>query len=210
MALAWTAQAAGPDAAARLGAGLDPRWDQVLPLLVGDGARRQSIVTTSVGRLFDAVAALLGLRARVTYEGQAAIELEALARSVSRESAQAYPSEIAEAASPHDVDVLDPSPLVAAVLTELDRGTDRAVIAAGFHEGLGRATAALAARLARRHDLDTIALSGGVFQNVRFSDIVEDALVAEGLTVLTHESLPPNDGGISVGQAAIAALGRRH
>jgi len=83
------------------------------------------------------------------------------------------------------------------------------VIAAGFHEGLGQATASLGARLSRRHGLDTVALSGGVFQNVRFSDIVEDALVAEGLTVLVHESVPPNDGGISVGQAAIAALGTR-
>jgi hydrogenase maturation protein HypF len=105
--------------------------------------------------------------------------------------------------------VLDPSPLVAAVLREVEEGADRAAVAAGFHEGLGRATAALGARLARRHGLDTVALSGGVFQNVRFSDIVEDALVAEGLTVLVHESLPPNDGGISVGQAAIAAVGTR-
>ena len=113
------------------------------------------------------------------------------------------------APSPGDLDVLDPSPLVATVLSEVERGTDRSVIAAGFHEGLGRATAALGARLARRHGLDTVALSGGVFQNVRFSDIVEDALAAEGLTVLVHESVPPNDGGISVGQAAIAALGTR-
>ena len=209
MALAWTAQAVGPDAAARLGAGLDPRWEQVLALAVGDGGQRHSTVTTSVGRLFDAVAAVLGLRARVTYEGQAAIELEALARSVSRASARAYPSEIVEAASPYGLDVLDPSPLIATVLKEVEQGTDRAVIAAGFHEGLGRATATLAARLSRRHGLDTVALSGGVFQNVRFSDVVEDALIAEGLTVLTHESLPPNDGGISVGQAAIAALGTR-
>jgi hydrogenase maturation protein HypF len=64
-------------------------------------------------------------------------------------------------------------------------------------------------KLARRHGLDTVALSGGVFQNVRFSDIVEDALVAQGLTVLVHHIVPPNDGGISVGQAAIAAVGSR-
>jgi hydrogenase maturation protein HypF len=95
------------------------------------------------------------------------------------------------------------------VLSEVERGTDRSEIAAGFHEGLGRATAALGARLARRHGLDTVALSGGVFQNARFSDTVEDALAADGLTVLVHESVPPNDGGISVGQAAIAALGTR-
>ena len=209
MALAWTARAAGADAAARLGAALDPRWSQVLPLAVADSERRHSILTTSVGRLFDAVAALVGLRSQVTYEGQAAIELEVLARSVPRTSAPQYPTEIVEAASPEGFDVLDPSPLIATVLTEVERGTDRSVIAAGFHEGLGRATAALGARLARRHGLDTVALSGGVFQNVRFSDIVEDALAAEGLTVLVHESVPPNDGGISVGQAAIAALGTR-
>jgi hydrogenase maturation protein HypF len=207
MALAWTARAAGADAAARLGTALDPRWSQVLPLAVADSERRHSILTTSVGRLFDAVAALVGLRSQVTYEGQAAIELEVLARSVPRTSAPEYPTEIVEAASPEGFVVLDPSPLIATVLTEVERGTDRSVIAAGFHEGLGRATAALGARLARRHGLDTVALSGGVFQNVRFSDIVEDALASEGLTVLVHESVPPNDGGISVGQAAIAALG---
>ncbi|MGO9151229.1 MAG: carbamoyltransferase HypF [Acidimicrobiales bacterium] len=209
MALAWTVRAAGADAAARLGAALDPRWSQVLPLAVADSERRHSILTTSVGRLFDAVAVLVGLRSQVTYEGQAAIELEVLARSVPRTSAPEYPTEIVEAASPEGFDVLDPSPLIATVLTEVERGTDRSVIAAGFHEGLGRATAALGARLARRHGLDTVALSGGVFQNVRFSDIVEDALATEGLTVLVHESVPPNDGGISVGQAAIAALGTR-
>ena len=209
MALAWAAQALGADGAARLGAGLDPRWNQLLPLAISEGGQRRSIVTTSVGRLFDAVAALMGLRSRVTYEGQAAIELEALARVVPRASARAYRTEIAEAASPCGLDVLDPSPMIATVLAELERGTDASEIAAGFHEGLGRATAALGARLARRHGLDTVALSGGVFQNLRLSDIVEDALVAEGLTVLVHESLPPNDGGISVGQAAIAALGSR-
>ena len=209
MALSWTACSLGIDAAARLGARLDPRWSQILPLAVGDGERYGSILTSSAGRLFDAVAALVGLRSRVTYEGQAAIELEALARSVPRASAPNYPTEILEAAGPDGLDVLDPSPLIATVLRETQEGTDRSEIAAGFHEGLGRATAALAARLARRHGLDTVALSGGVFQNVRFSNIVEDALTADGLSVLVHESVPPNDGGISIGQAAIAALGTR-
>jgi len=208
MALAWTALAAGPDAAARLGETLDPRWPQVLAL-TAEGAKRASVLTTSAGRLFDAVAALVGLRSRVTYEGQAAIELEMLARGVPRESAPGYSADIVQGASPDSLDLLDPSPLIATVLDELGRGADRSVIAAGFHEGLGRATAALGARLARRHDLDTVALSGGVFQNVRFSDIVEDALAAEGLTVLVHESVPPNDGGISIGQAAIAGLASR-
>jgi hydrogenase maturation protein HypF len=209
MAVAWAALAAGIDAADRLGATLDPRWAQILPLAVNTENASRSVLTTSAGRLFDAVAAILGLRSHVTYEGQAAIELEVIARSVPRDSAPKYAVDVVEAASPDGLATLDPSPLVATVMTELERGTDRAVIAAGFHEGLGHATAALAARLARGHGLDTVALSGGVFQNVRFSDIVEDTLTAEGLHVLVHESVPPNDGGISVGQAAIASLGRR-
>lgn len=209
MALAWTALAAGPDAASRLGPALDPRWSDVLGLVLASGTANRAGLTTSAGRLFDAVAALLGLRSRITYEGQAAIELEMLATKVPQDRAPRYPAEIIDATSPDGLDVLDPAPLVAAVLSEIDRGTDRAEIAAGFHEGLGRATATLGARLARRHGLDTVALSGGVFQNSRLSNIVEDALTAEGLTVLVHELVPPNDGGISIGQAAVAALGTR-
>ena len=208
MALTWTAAALGTEAAARLGESLDPRWSQVLGLAVGDGQSRSPVLTSSAGRLFDAVAALLGLRKKVTYEGQAAIELEMLARAVPSSAAPRYPADIVESARLGDPAVLDPSPLVAAVLEDIERGRDPRVIAAGFHEGLGKATASLGARLAREHGLDTVALSGGVFQNVRFSDTVEDALTAEGLTVLVHEKVPPNDGGISVGQAAIAALGQ--
>jgi hydrogenase maturation protein HypF len=207
MALTWTAAALGADAAAKLGETLDPRWSQVLGLVLEAGEMRRSLVTSSAGRLFDAVAALLGLRRKVTYEGQAAIELEMLARAVPRHAAPRYPAAIVESGDPASPVVLDPSPLVAAVVEDIERGADPSLIAAGFHEGLGQATASLGSMLARCHGLDTVALSGGVFQNVRFSDIVEDALEAEGLTVLVHESVPPNDGAISLGQAAIAALG---
>ncbi len=207
MAVVWTALAAGEEAAARLGATLDPRWSNVIALAFPPAERPAPLRTSSAGRLFDAVAVLVGCRPRITYEGQAAIELEMLARSVSRSEAPRYSARLIDATSRADIAVLDPGPLVATVLREIERGADRAVIAAGFHEGLGRATAALAARLARERGLDTVALSGGVFQNARLSDIVEDALVSEGLTVLVHKSVPPNDGGISVGQAAIAALG---
>ncbi len=79
-------------------------------------------------------------------------------------------------------------------------------MAAGFHEGLGLGAANLASELASRHGLDTVVLSGGVFQNVRLSQVVVDHLGARGLEVLTHRAIPPNDGGISVGQAAVAAL----
>jgi hydrogenase maturation protein HypF len=207
MAVVWTALAAGEDAAAQLGATLDHRWSNVISLAFPPDPHHAPVVTSSAGRLFDAVAVLLGCRPRISYEGQAAVELEMLARSVPRSEAPRYPAQSIDGAGPDGITVLDPAPLVATVLQEVERGTDRAVIAAGFHEGLGRATADLGARLARERGLDTVALSGGVFQNVRLSDIVEDALVAEGLTVLVHEAVPPNDGGISVGQAAIAALG---
>jgi hydrogenase maturation protein HypF len=209
MAVSWVALALGEQAAAEVGESLDPRFEQVLALVLGAGSELSPISTTSAGRLFDAVAALLGVRRRVTYEGQAAIGLEMLARTVSRESAPRYPLDIVEGTSDYPA-MLDPSRLLAAVLGELKKGTDRAVIAAGFHEGLGRATAELSAGLARRYGLETVALSGGVFQNARFSDIVEDALTSEGLEVLVHNLVPPNDGGISIGQAAIAALAEQH
>ncbi|MGH9074372.1 MAG: carbamoyltransferase HypF, partial [Acidimicrobiales bacterium] len=202
MALAWALSAAGPEAAAELGPALDGRWAAVLALLDAG----QVLSTTSAGRLFDAVSALLGVRTRVTYEGQAAIELEALAGPVPMAGAPSYPVEITGGPG---VLVLDPAPLVATVIEERRRGADPAVVAAGFHRGLGRGAAGLAARLASDHGLDTVALSGGVFQNARLTAVVEDALSALGLRVLVHRSVPPNDGGISVGQAAVAALGDR-
>ena len=209
MAVSWALAAVGPDEATRIAAGLDPRWHNVLALATVAGSGGGAVLTTSAGRLFDAVAALLGVRLHTSYEGQAAIELEMMARRVPQSQAPRYPVEVLGAGSGAALEVLDPGPLVATVLAEIERGTEPPVVAAGFHEGLGRATAELAARLARRRGLDTVALSGGVFQNVRLSNIVEDALLAEGLEVLVHESIPPNDGGISIGQAAIAALGTR-
>ena len=156
-----------------------------------------------MGRLFDAVAALAGVRGRISYEGQAAIELEALARMVTRCPAAAYPVDIGW------VDgglLLDPVVTINAVLRDVDRGEPAPVVAARFHEAIGRSTVAAAVELARRHGLDTVAVSGGVFQNALLSEIVETGLRREDLAVLVHGEVPPNDGGISVGQAAIAAL----
>ena len=183
-------------------AGLDP--DRALPTIdatrlaavLALAARSDVVTTTSAGRLFDAVAVLLGGRPRVTYEAQAAIELEALARSAPRSAAPTY-----------EVDAgreLDPSPLIAAIARDAARGVDRALLAAGFHESFGRATVALAARVAADYDIDTVVLTGGVFQNALLAEIVESGLTAAGVRVLLHAAVPPNDGGISVGQAAIA------
>ncbi len=180
-------------------AGVDPPFeDERLAAVRHLVDRGHGPVTTSMGRLFDALAALLGLRPTVSYEAQAAIELEAAARTVPRSEAAAYPVEVGDG-------VLDPVPLVTAVLADRGKGTPVPVIAAGIHEAVGRAAAVLGAAAAEEHGLATVALTGGVFQNVRLSEVVEEALAGAGLRVLTHRLVPANDGGISIGQAAVAA-----
>jgi hydrogenase maturation protein HypF len=200
MGAMWSVIATSRDEAGHraLRGGLD---EATVAAVLDLGERSTSPVTTSAGRLFDAVAALLGGRQRVSYEAQAAIELEALARTVDRQDAPRYDGCIVTSD-----DVLDPSPLIAALLADLDSGVDRALIAAGFHEAFGRATVALASTIADQHDLNTIALTGGVFQNARLTDVVESGLRTNGFDVLVHSLIPPNDGGISIGQAAIAAF----
>ncbi|MDQ2826065.1 MAG: carbamoyltransferase HypF, partial [Actinomycetota bacterium] len=95
--------------------------------------------------------------------------------------------------------------LLAKLVADRDAGVAPAVISAGFHAGLGRGVARAAAQVASDEGLDTVALSGGVFQNSRLTDVVVQELRAVGLDVLVHARVPPNDGGISVGQAAVAA-----
>jgi hydrogenase maturation protein HypF len=198
MALSWAHAAMGPEAAERYGRGADERWAAVLAMVERPG----TILTSSAGRLFDAVAALCGLRERVTYEAQAAIQLEAACAAVPVGEGQGWDVDVGQAGG---LTVLDPSALVARVVAERDRQTPVPEIAAGFHDGLGRAVADTAVRLARGAGLDTVALSGGVFQNARLTEVVSGRLLAAGLSALVHEHLPPNDGGVSVGQAAIAA-----
>ena len=151
----------------------------------------RSHVTTSAGRLLDAVAALCGLRARVTYEGQAAIELEAACD----------PAE----AGAYAWDGLDPRPAVARAAAELAADVPVGVVAARFHAGLAAAVAAACLAAAAEAGLDLAVLSGGVFQNRLLLVAVADRLEDAGLRVLVPERLPPNDGGISYGQAAVAA-----
>jgi hydrogenase maturation protein HypF len=141
-----------------------------------------------MGRLFDAVAALCGLRDEVTYEGQAAIELEAVADPAER-GAYELPA------------TLDARPTVLEVAADVARGVDAAVVSARFHNAVAAATAAACAGLGE----ETVVLSGGVFQNRRLLSTTASALEARGLRVLVPEKLPPNDGGVSFGQAAVAA-----
>lgn len=197
MAVAWVQQALGDDVAAAEGARLDARASSLLRVTTAASTPR----TSSVGRLFDAVAALLGLGTRVTYEGQAAIALEALAARVPDGQAPSLPLELSTADA---TALLDARPLIAAIVTGRDAGAPPPLLAAGFHRSLAAASAELAARLASARGLGTVALSGGVFQNRRLSTLLAADLESRGIEVLVHRLVPPNDGGISFGQAAVA------
>jgi hydrogenase maturation protein HypF len=154
--------------------------------------------TTSCGRLFDAVAALIGLRAEVSYEGQAAMELEALAEEGSDEPYRFDSREDTEL-------VLDPAPVFRALIADLRAGVGAGTMSARFHDGLAAALVAACRRLGAAHGLRTVALSGGVFQNVRLLTPAVEGLAAAGFEVLLHHRVPPNDGGLALGQVAVAA-----
>jgi hydrogenase maturation protein HypF len=156
-------------------------------------------VTTSVGRLFDAVSALCGVRARVNYEGQAAIELQAACDLRER---GAYPLPLVAGDSGLRLDARE---TVRAVVADLRRGAPVAVVAARFHNGLADATAAAVIEIAHRRGTATAVLSGGSFQNRLLLERTRAALLGAGLRTLVPERLPPGDGGISYGQAAVAA-----
>jgi hydrogenase maturation protein HypF len=155
-------------------------------------------VTTSAGRLFDGVAALLGLHQRANFEGQAAMALEFAADPNERGS---YPLPLLTTEEDSQGWVLDWGPLVTAVIDDLQKGTDRGIIAARFHNGLVSAAAEVAA--ARGEEL--VALSGGCFQNRFLTEHLVSKLGEKGHRVLLHRQVPPNDGGISLGQVAVAA-----
>ena len=153
--------------------------------------------TTSMGRLFDTAAALLGFTREVTFEGQAAMWLERLASSVP--AADAYPFQFAD----HELDF---QPLLACIIRDRLRGRDASEIARAFQRGIaeGLRDALVVLRLARK--TDTVVLSGGVFQNELLLNDLKCLLEPEGLEIWTNHAVPPNDGGISLGQAAIAAF----
>jgi hydrogenase maturation protein HypF len=170
-------------------------WDTVVAM----GRRGVgSPLTSSVGRLFDAVAALLGVRDRVNYEGQAAIELEQRADAHER---RAYPVRLDDG-SPFTVPGAD---LVAAVVADLRAGVGVPSIAGRFHNTVAGIVVAGAVRLRETTGVTTVALSGGVFQNLLLLERAVAGLEAEDFGVLVHHRVPPNDGGISLGQAAVAA-----
>jgi len=163
----------------------------------------QAPLSSSCGRLFDAVAAATGLCFDAqSFEGQAATLLEAQATPALLREHPPYPFELD--LSP-ELAQIDPLALWPTLLDDLARGTPAAIISARFHRGLADAWATLCITKAAQHRLNTIALSGGVCQNPLLSGQIVRRLRAAGLTVLQHRQLPANDGGLSYGQALIAA-----
>jgi hydrogenase maturation protein HypF len=154
--------------------------------------------TTSVGRLFDAAAALLGFVRESTFEGQAAIWLEQLARDSS--NLDAYPF-------PLTADGLDFRPLLDAVVRDRLRGRAISEVARAFQHGVAEGTAEVVVRLCQSRAIDTVVLSGGVFQNELLLEDLRSLFEPRHLEIWTNHAVPPNDGGISLGQAALAAFG---
>ncbi|MGI8586618.1 MAG: carbamoyltransferase HypF [Chloroflexia bacterium] len=152
---------------------------------------------SSLGRLFDAVAALLGVRDEVLYEGQAAIELEAMAEPSDR----AYPFAVVEG-NPATLDV---APLIRAIVEELRRGTALPEIAGRFHRTVAEMLSVVCGRAREETGLGRVALSGGVFQNRLLLEQLMTRLEETGFQVYLNRQVPPNDGGLSLGQAAVAA-----
>jgi hydrogenase maturation protein HypF len=167
------------------------RWTPILRMV---HAGLNAPPTSSAGRLFDAAAALCGLRDRVTYEGQAAAELE---QAADPHTAWGYPCSVKDGE-------LDGLELIAALAEDLAGGRPLPEAAAAFHNGFAAALVGAAGRACRLHRVATVALSGGTWQNALLLQRVRDALAAAGLEVLIHRRVPSNDGGISLGQAVVA------
>ncbi len=156
--------------------------------------------TSSLGRLFDAVAALLGLRGAVLYEGQAAIELEQLAHSY-QGKLESYPFSLG-GQTPAALDV---TPLIRAIVSDMQHDIPPARIAARFHCSIAELLATACGAAREQSGLNTVALSGGVFQNRLLLEQLITRLNTMAFQVFINRRVPPNDGGISLGQAAIAA-----
>jgi hydrogenase maturation protein HypF len=153
---------------------------------------------SSMGRLFDAVASLLDVRHRIDYEGQAAIELEALAESVGDAPGPSLPLTV------RPDGVIDPATMVQTLASALRAGTPPALLAASFHRAVADAVADVVEQVAGGVRL--AGLTGGVFQNVLLLRQCRERLQRNGFDVLTHHTVPPNDGGLALGQAAISML----
>jgi hydrogenase maturation protein HypF len=199
MTAAWLRAAFGPDPPlpGALAGVVSPRdWEAIGRI---GRATELAPLTSSIGRLFDAVGVLCGAPAQVSYEGQAAVELEARAWT------PGIPAQRGGYRWDCDGSLLDPRAAVSELASDLERGVPAAVVSARFHLGVAAATVDAVTAIASARGLETAVLSGGVFQNRLLLERTAAGLTDAGLRVLVPQRLPPNDGGISFGQAAIAA-----
>jgi hydrogenase maturation protein HypF len=189
-------------------------WEDLHPVAAFTQAERSTLqqmldrrfhapVTSSAGRLFDGVSALLGIRQRNTFEGQAAMELE---WSAAPALCEPYPLDVMSrepgTGAQAETLIIDWEPLVRGIIADVRQGIARGVIAGRFH----RTMAAAICEVARRLGLERVALSGGCFQNALLSRWTAGMLSDAGFRVYVHQRIPPNDGGIAVGQIAAAAF----
>jgi hydrogenase maturation protein HypF len=191
--LAYLMDALGPEAPIE---GVPEGRKRVVRRMIAMGVN--TVPTSSCGRLFDAVAAIIGLRREVNFEAQAAIELESIAEEGVTER---YPFEI----SPGDCLELDFRPAIASIAREAAADHPWEAISAKFHNTLGEAIVEVSRRIRSDTGLQRVCLSGGTFQNMRLLTLAVTGLRGAGFEVFLHREVPCNDGGIALGQAAIAA-----
>jgi hydrogenase maturation protein HypF len=170
------------------------RYDKAMELV---RKKVRTFPTTSMGRLFDTAAALAGFTREISFEGQAAMWLEHLARGA--RAAEPYPF-------PFTNGQLDFRPLLHGMARDRLRGREPKEIARAFHMGVAVGLRDALREICRTHDLDTVVLSGGVFQNELLLEDLKELFEREPVQVWTNHAVPPNDGGISLGQAAMAAF----
>lgn len=191
-----------PGAAGLLGT-LDEQTRSVTATMIERGIN--SPRTSSMGRLFDAAAAILGICGKATYEGEPAIELEAAAwRALDGKPVRLDGNHTGVFTSADDPPILDPQPLIEALLNGIVAGVPADRLALGFHIAITHATTHIACEICDREGLDTVALSGGVFMNRLLLQLLTHELKDAGLAVLVPHAVPANDGCIAYGQAAIA------
>ena len=187
----------------RLLGSLDEQTRSVTATMIERGIN--SPRTSSMGRLFDVAAAILGICGQATYEGEPAIELEAAAwRALGGKTVRLDGNHAGVFTPADDSPILDPQPLIEALLSGIEAGAPADRLALGFHIAITHATTHIASEICAREGLDTVALSGGVFMNRLLLQLLTRELKSVGLTVLVPHSVPVNDGCIAYGQAAIA------
>lgn len=191
-----------PGAAGLLGT-LDEQTRSVTATMIERGIN--SPRTSSMGRLFDAAAAILGICDKATYEGEPAIELEAAAwPALGGKTVRLDGNHAGVFTSADDSPILDPQPLIESLLNGIEAGTPADRLALEFHIAITHATTHIACEICNRENLDTVALSGGVFMNRLLLQLLTHELKDAGLAVLVPHTVPVNDGCIAYGQAAIA------